>query len=197
MTLRKNVLTFIGIILVMVSIILFARNDEMSRGASIRALPRPVALEPVLITSGGQNTDSYIVKDIMNTLMIDNYFIPMATTEHLEGTQSVILVVGYSEIGNRIKDNDFIDEKNRIQSFLDEVQDQDLFLITVYLRGGQMIDDESKELLELSAKYSDYLIAVNPNSTFEEIEKMVSPTTAITYVDEIAEVTEPIVSAFR
>ncbi len=197
MTIRKNVVVFIGIMVLLLSVIVLARNDEVNKGASIRALPRPVAMEPVLITSGGQNTDSYIVKDIINTLMIDNYFIPMATTEHLEGTESVIMVVGYSEIGNRIKDNDFEDEKKRIQNFLDEVEKQDLFLMTVYLRGGQIIDDESKALLEISAKYSDYLIVVNPNSSFEDFQEIVPPTTAITYVDEIAEVTEPIVSAFR
>lgn len=194
---RKNVMTFVGIIVVMLCFIVLTRNEAIHKEGSIRALPRPVAMEPVLITSGGQNTDSYIVKDIMNTLMIDNYFIPMATTEHLEGTQSVILVVGYSEIGNRIKDNGFADEKKRIQDFLYEVQKEDLYLITVYLRGGQMMDEETKELLKLSAKYSDYVIAVNPNNSFKDIQDMVPSTTAITYVDEMAEVTEPIVSAFR
>ena len=195
---KKNIIySLLGIFLVLLTVIIFSQNVHESNRSSYRALTRPVAKEPLLISSAGQNTDSYIVKDIINKLMIDNYFIPMATTEHLEDIHSAIMVVGYSEVGNRIKGKTYIAEEQRIKSFINALKKRDIYLITIYLRGGKMLSEETRTLLELSANASDYVIIVNPEDQVDTFKNMVASNTPITFVDDLSEVTEPIVSAFR
>lgn len=194
---QKVIYTIISLIFSIFVIIVLSQNVYKTNTSSYRALTRPLAKEPLLISSAGQNTDIYIVKDIINKLMIDNYFIPMATTENLDDIHSAIMVVGYSEVGNRLKDKTYIEEKQRVEQFVNAIEEKDVFLITIYLRGGKMLSEETKTLLDLSAKSSDYVIIVNPENEVDTFKEMVSSTTPITFVDDLSEVTEPIVSAFR
>lgn len=188
-------------ILILFGLLLIGRYFDMEQNggeSSFRALPRPIAKEPLLITSAGQSTDIYVVKDIANKLMLDNYFIPLATNQQIEGMESVVMVVGYSEVGIRLNELDFKKEKNRVGELLNEIADKDISLITIYLRGKQMLTKENRELLSLTSQYSDYLIVVEENGTYENFSDLAQMNDIlITIVDDIIEVSEPFVSAFR
>ena len=174
------------------------RQSEESGNYQFRALPRPIAKEPILITSAGQNTDSYIVKDIANQLMMDNYFAPKATDASLEGMSSVVMVIGYSDASLRLKDMTYQEELARVEVLLEQIKARDLSLVTVYLRGNEMLNHAHRELLEVSAANSEYLIIVDDGDSHRYFSELAqTQSIAITIVSDITEVSEPFVSAFR
>lgn len=184
-------------ILVFIVIIPFVLKEE-NTDQSFRALPRPIGSEPLLITSAGQSTDIYVIKDIANKLMIDNYFIPMATKEQIRDVQSVILVIGYSDVGIRLNDLNFEKEKERIELLVEGIREKELKLITVYLRGSRMLTEENKQLLEIAVNYSDYLIVAENHNNYDYYNELAKKTgVPVTIVNNVNEVSEPIVSVFR
>ncbi len=96
-------------------LLVFLVGNMSSNNVYIRgrypSLPRPIAKEVVLITSAGQSTDTYMIKDIANKLMIHNFFMPQAKKVDLEDVSSVIVVVGYSGIGEKLHQINFEEEK--------------------------------------------------------------------------------------
>lgn len=194
---KVNILSFIVIVIIVVLLVILPfdrRNEE----TSFRALPRPIGSEPLMITSAGQSTDIYVVKDIANKLMIDNYFMPLATFEEIGDVNSAVIVIGYSEIGIRLNDLAFEEEKKRVENLVQEIKKRNISLVTVYLRGSQMLSTENKDLLNLVIDYTDYLIVTEENgdnSYFEELSSKVK--IPITIVDNVNEVSEPFVSVFR
>lgn len=196
---KKRIPIFL-IILVIVGFLIsqVIPKEKNNKASSFRALPRPIAEEPLLITSAGQNTDSYIVKDIANKLMMDNYFVPMATKESLLGIKSVVMVIGYSKVGINLKDMKYKEEKKRVEELLSYIKEKELTLITIYLRGSEMLSEENKDLLKVVSEQSDYLIVVNSYMDdgyyIKLAEQNQSP---LTIVKDIREVSEPFVSAFR
>lgn len=197
----KTKFYFIMPLFILVCIIVGVQFLQISNNQKIpsyRALPRPIAKLPLSITSSGQNTDSYIIKDVANELLLDNYFVPMATTDHLEDVVSVVMVVGYSKTGLELKDMTFEDEKKRVNQLLKEIEERELSLITLYIRGSKMLSEESKELFTQASMYSDYLIVVDSEEDYEFFQEASENNGApITFVDNINEVSEPFVSAFR
>lgn len=194
---KRHVYSLLTLLIIIVLFMLFP-FDSNNKETAFRALPRPIGGEPLMITSAGQSTDIYIVKDIANKLMIDNYFMPLATAEQVNDVKSAVIVIGYSEVGIRLNDLDFQQEKKRVLGLINEIKQRDIALITVYLRGSRMLASENKELLELVIKYSDYLIVTEENGNnmyFEELAA--SADIPITIVDDVNEVSEPFVSVFR
>ncbi len=186
-------------ILVLLAVVIFTRMvvDESGDGTlGVRALPRPIASEPVLITSAGQSTDSYVVKDIANRLKLDNYFIPLASNSQLKDMEAMILVVGYSQVGMGFNELTFEDEFLRVEDLLEKAEEKGLSVISLYLRGSQLFDNENQRLLELAAKYSDYVIMVNESLDRESVDAWIGDS-QLTVVGNLDELSEPIVSAFR
>lgn len=191
-----SVLIVLSIVTLSVVVPIVIENDSEEK--SFRALLRPIGDEPLLITSAGQSTDIYVMKDIANKLMIDNYFIPMATEDQIDEIKSVVIVVGYSEIGIRLNDIDLEKEKRRVKSLLEAVDTRSLSIITIYLRGSQMLNEANQQLLKITTEYSDYLIvAEDSNNAGYFIELAENKGIPVTIVNNVNEISEPFVSVFR
>lgn len=162
------------------------------------SLPRPIANEYALITSAGQSTESYIINNIANQLMIHNYFMPQATEEDLEGINTLVFVVGYSPIGKRLHGISYEDEKERIAKLLNKSKKYNLVIITVYIGGKERRNDKTDELLKLICPQTDYLIGTKEadydNFLSEQAKKERIP---LTLVNRISDIPESFASAFR
>ena len=194
---KLYIYSIISILLIICLGILFPvdRNNEET---AFRALPRPIGNEPLMITSAGQSTDIYVVKDIANKLMIDNYFMPLARPEQINDVKSVVIVIGYSEVGIRLNDMNFEEEINRVAALVKDVKDKNISLVTIYLRGSGMLSSENKELLNLVIDYTDYLIVTEENGDNTYFDQLAARAgIPITIVDDVNEVSEPFVSVFR
>lgn len=162
------------------------------------SLPRPIAQETILITSAGQSTDTYIVKDIANKLMIHNYFMPQATTLDLDEINTIVFVVGYSRMSEKLYNLDFEAEEERLKNLLDKGLQQNMSLITIYIGGDYRYDEDSSTLLELICSKSDYIIATadtSSNQALHQISKTYN--IPLTIVQRLTDITEPFASAFR
>lgn len=191
----------LSMIIILVAFVLLtgqiSANDILSRGR-YPSLPRPIAKEVVLITSAGQSTDTYMIKDIANKLMIHNFFMPQADKADLEDISSVIVVVGYSGIGEKLHKVSFMDEKKRVTKLLDAATEKKLPIITIHLGGNLRMDEKSYELLKLSAEKSDYIIALdsaNEKNEFSELANNLD--IPLTLVEDVKDISEPFASAFR
>lgn len=186
------------VIIFIILIIVFLPFDKQKIETSFRALPRPIGGEPLMITSAGQSTDIYIIKDIANKLMIDNYFMPIASASEVNDVESAVIVIGYSEVGIRLNDLDFAKEQERVVNLVKEIKAKDISLVTVYLRGSKMLSTENKELLKLVIDYTDYLIVTEEDGDHSFFENLADQANIpITIVDNLNEVSEPFVSVFR
>ncbi|MBB6214184.1 hypothetical protein HNQ80_000253 [Anaerosolibacter carboniphilus] len=162
------------------------------------SLPKPIAKEYVLITSAGQGTDAYIITDIANKLMIHNYFMPQAKEEDLEGAQTLVFVVGYSAIGEKLHGISHDDEKQRIIGLLKKAEKKNMVVITIYIGGKQRHEKRTEDLLSLIIPKTDYLIGTkeaNKDNFLSELTK--NSRIPITLVNEINDLSEPFSSAFR
>lgn len=165
---------------------------------SIPGLPRPIAKEGVLITSAGQSTDTYIVKDIANQLMIHNYFMPQAKSDDLQDINTIVFVVAYSPIGEKLHSTSFSDEKERIERLVEKSRIDNLTVITVLIGGKQRRNDRTDELLKLICKRTDYLISVREANSDNFLSKLAEENNIqITLVKSVNDISEPFASAFR
>lgn len=187
-----------GILCILSLSVYFIGQTPDTSEFGFRALPRPISLEPLLITSAGQSTDSYIIKDIANQLRLDNYFIPRASKEQLQDMSSVVMVVGFSEVGMHLNEMDIEEEYERVSALLEDIETNELTLTTVYLRGEQMLSKESESLLKMAMNASDYAIVVEDSGNGRVFAEMADQADIpLTIVESITEVSEPFVSVFR
>lgn len=188
------------IILLVIFVVLVGRisSKDISFRGRYPSLARPIAKELVLITSAGQSTDTYMIKDIANKLMIRNFFMPQANEIDLEDINSVIVVVGYSGIGEKLHEISFSDEKERVNKLLIAAEDKELPIIILHLGGNLRMDDKSYELLKLTAEKSDYIIGLlsanEKNKLSDLAEELGIP---LTLVESVEDISEPFASAFR
>lgn len=172
--------------------------NNLSNLENMPSLPRPIAEETILITSAGQSTDTYIVKDIANKLMIHNYFMPQATTLDLDEINTIVFVVGYSRMSEKLYELDYEVEMERLKNLVDKGLHQNMSLITIYIGGDYRYDEDSSALLELIGSSSDYIIATADDSSNQALHQ-ISKTNNIplTIVQRLTDITEPFASAFR
>lgn len=165
---------------------------------TLPSLPRPIADEGVLITSAGQSTDTYIIENIANQLMIHNLFMPQAQESDLEDIKTLVIVVGYSPIGMKSRGISYNEEKKRISRLLDKSEDKNLTVLTLYIGGKQRRGPQTDELLELISSKTDYLIGLREanydNFLVDLAKKYDLPLTLVKGVNDIR---EPFASAFR
>ena len=60
---------------------------------TLPGLPRPIAKTPIAIISAGQSTDSYIIHDISNQLMLRSFFMPQARDTDLKEVNTIVFVI--------------------------------------------------------------------------------------------------------
>jgi hypothetical protein len=197
---RKFFIAIILIVLVTSFVInstIFDKKKEMNM-LLLPSLPKPIAKEYALITSAGQSTEAYIISDIANKLMIHNYFMPEAKEADLEGINTLVFVVGYSSIGKKLHGISYDDEKKRIRELIEKSKKENLIIITVFIGGKNRRDKKTDELLSIICPDTDYLIATkesNYNSFLSELAK--NERIPLTLINEVKDVAEPFVSAFR
>lgn len=178
----------------------FLKGQSPNIGASLTlpSLPRPIAKEVVLITSAGQSTDTYIVKDIANGLKIHNYFMPQASTLDLEGIQSLCIVIGYSETSEKLHDFSFETEKERVSNLITLAEKENLPIIAVYIGGKHRRGAQTDALISLVVSHADYFIAT-VESNYDDFLMTLSREHQLpmTLVKQIANLSEPLASVYR
>lgn len=196
---KKYEVVLIGMLLfIYFSVFAGCEKTSQSNVVPIPGLPQPIASEGVLITSAGQSTDTYIVKDIANQLMIHNYFMPQANPEDLQDMGSIVFVVGYSYVGEKLHDISFEQEKERIKKLVDKAKADHLVVITVMIGGKERRDKKTDELLEIISAKTDYLIGVREANSDNYLSKLAeSNNIPITLVKSVNDISEPFASAFR
>lgn len=197
---NKNSQKILLLILIILSAIIGTScfNETTYDIDTIPGLPQPIAKEPVLITSAGQSTDTYIIKDIANELMIHNFFMPQAKEKDLENIKTIVFVVSYSSIGEKLHDTNFEKEKDRIEKLLKKADHMNLTIITIFAGGKQQRVPKADELLCLIIPYSDYLIATKEaNSDLMLSNQANNNNIPLTLVKEVRDITEPFASSFR
>lgn len=173
-------------------------NKAEGGNLTLPSLPKPIAREYALITSAGQGTDTYIINDIANKLMIHNYFMPQATAEDLDGISTLVFVVDYSSMGEKLHSVTYEDEVNRVRELIDRCREEELTVIAVYIGGKQRRGHRTDELLRLVASRTDYLIGTTEadyDGFLSELTK--SSRIPLTLIDEVSGLSEPFASAFR
>lgn len=165
---------------------------------TLPGLPRPIAKGPVIITSAGQSIDAFIVRDICNQLMIQNFFMPQAKEEDLRDINTIVFAVGYGSFGMKLQGISYEEEKDRITKLLDKAEEKKLTILTVSLDGSQTGDDKTEELLKLIGIRSDYLIGIR-NSGSEGVlaEAANEGDIPLTLVIGVNDISGPFASAFR
>ncbi len=191
-------LVLLTLIILLAMIVVNYSKSKLESKSYMPSLPRPIAEEMLLITSAGQSTDTYIIKDIANKLMIHNYFMPQSTDLDLEDIKSIAFVVGYSEIGETLHRITIKEELERVRSLLELARKNDITLITFYIGGKQRRSKETELLLTEIGVQSDYIISTTDGDFDNFISKLAEENNIpITLVNEITDISEPFASAFR
>lgn len=189
-------------IIMLVPLLIFASmpfsSESESKVFTIPGLPRPIAEVPVVITSAGQSTDTYIIYDIANQLMLRSFFMPQASDTDIEDARTVVFAVGYSSLGLKLQGISYEDEKKRIEKLIKKAKGNNLTVITVVLGGEQPNDEKNEELLRLIGDKADYIIGLKGSYSEKTLadlaEKFNMP---LTLVSKVKDISEPFVSAFR
>ncbi len=165
---------------------------------TLPGLPRPIAKETVLITSAGQSTDSYIIRDIANQLLIRNFFMPQAKAADLKDIRTLVFVAGYSPLGIKLHGISYEEEKGRISQLLEKAEHEGLTVLTVYIGGKQRRGNKNDVLIEMIGKKTDYLIGLREADEDDFLGELArSNGFPLTLVKEINDVSGPFASAFR
>ncbi|MCH4890194.1 hypothetical protein EZV73_21615 [Acidaminobacter sp. JC074] len=187
----KNIVGFILGILITTSIIMIINDEEKTTPNQATYLSQPIASEKILITSAGQSTDTYIIKDVANDLLLENVFKPSAESDDLDGVNSLVIVVAHSDIGEVLHNIDHEKEYERVKDLIDEAQINDLPIIGVYIGGKMRSNKKTDQLIELVFSSSSYnLVAGQSNDIITEDVPLI-------YVDDIQEIKGPFSSLFR
>lgn len=184
-------------LLLIVNVAIFEKK-RAANVLSLPTLPKPIAKEYALITSAGQGTDAYIINDIANELLIHNYFMPQAEANNLEIVSTLVFVVGYSAIGERLHDISYDIERQRIIELVNKSREENLVIITVYIGGRQQRDKKTEELLSIIIPETDYLISTkdaNSDGFLSDLAK--NNKIPLTLVNGVNDLSEPFASAFR
>ena len=195
-TFRVVLIIILALLLVLVNMPFTKKAESMA--FTLPGLPRPIAKVPVVITSAGQSTDTYLINDISNQLMIRSFFMPQAEAEDIEDMNSIVFAVGYSSLGLKLQGISYEDEKTRIEKLIDMAKDNKLTIITVVLGGEQPIDDRNEEIIRLVGAKSDYIIGLKGSSNEELLAELAeNDNIPLTLVRKVKDISEPFASAFR
>lgn len=194
----NHILLPIAVLLMLVGLAVISKQQSELDIQNMPSLPKPIAKEMALITSAGQSTDTYIVKDIANKLMIHNYFMPQATAVELDDIKSIVFVIGYSEISEMLFGINYENEMSRVKALIAEGKKKDLKIISVFIGGEHRKDDRTVWFLEYIGENSDYIIMTTDGDRDQKLyntarEKKIP----ITVVKKLEDISEPFASAFR
>lgn len=187
-----------ALIILIIAAIVPMRENTNAKTFTLPVLPRPIAKTPVAIISAGQNTDTYIVRDIANQLMIRSFFMPQARDIDIEEMNSLVFVVGYSSLGEKLQNISREEEKDRIGILLQKADEKKLTVITIALGGEYNYEEKTDELLELIGEHTDYLIGIKGSINEGTLAKIAKAREIpLTLAGDVKEISGPFASAFR
>jgi len=189
----KHIQAFILGVLLTSSILYFMRNDSGMIQNQTTYLSQPIASEKILITSAGQSTDTYIIKDVANDLLLENIFIPNAETSDLEGVNSMVIVIAHSYIGELLHDIDYEDEYLRVEQLIQDAEEINLPIIGVYIGGQMRNNKKTNQLIDLVFTSSNYNFIVGDSYAQNETTYDVP----MVYVENLQQIKGPFSSLFR
>lgn len=171
---------------------------ERIRIFTMPGLPRPIAKEPIIITSAGQGTDTYLINDISNRLMIRSYFLPQADIDDLSEAKTIVIVLDYSHLGLKLQQKSFEEENQRIKTLLEKAKDMGITILTIITERESYNNKEAKELLSHVLPKTDYLIGLRDSGYDSIISKLTEgDDIKLTLVNDVKDIYEPFASAFR
>ena len=193
---RAVLLAILAFLLVLINMPLAERSE--TKIFTLPGLPRPIAKAPVVITTAGQSTDTYIIHDISNQLMIRSFFMPQAGDVDLEDIKTIVFAVGYSSLGTKYQDISYEEEKKRIEKLLKKAKDNKLTVLTVVLGGEQPQDNKNEEILRIIGTRTDYIIGLRGSSNEGILTELAEDgNIPLTLVSGVNDISEPFASAFR
>ncbi|MCQ1531040.1 DUF6305 family protein [Lutispora saccharofermentans] len=164
---------------------------------TLPGLPRPIAKTPIAIISAGQSTDSYIIHDISNQLMLRSFFMPQARDTDLKEVNTIVFVIGYSSLGMKLQNISYEEEIERIDKLLEKAKNDDLKVLTIVM-GGEQLDNRTEQMIRLIGPGTDYFIGLRKSSKESIlIELTKDEDIPLTLVDKVNDIIEPFASAFR
>ncbi|MDD4835321.1 MAG: DUF6305 family protein [Lutispora sp.] len=192
---RITLLISLFVLLIFVNMPLMDKNK--TKTYTLPSLPRPIAEEPVIITSAGQSTDTYIIRDVSNQLMIRSFFMPQARSADLKEAKTIVLVVGYSSLGTKLQSKSYEEEKMRIEKLIEKAKENNSTILTVVM-GGEQSHNNTEELLRLIGTQSDYMIGLRESSNESILTELAKERDIpLTLVSGVNDISEPFASAFR
>jgi len=192
---RITLLISLFVLLIFVNMPLMDKNK--TKTYTLPGLPRPIAEEPVIITSAGQSTDTYIIRDVSNQLMIRSFFMPQARSADLKEAKTIVLVVGYSSLGTKLQSKSYEEEKMRIEKLIEKAKENNSTILTVVM-GGEQSHNNTEELLRLIGTQSDYMIGLRESSNESILTELAKERDIpLTLVSGVNDISEPFASAFR
>lgn len=194
----KNILLVLLGAVMTLAIINWVKSISYKEHKTNIYLPHPIANEKILITSAGQSTDTYIIKNIANELMLHNYFMPKAENLDLKLVRSVVIVVGYSPIGEMLNDSSYKDEVLRIEKFVESVKAVNMPIIMVYTGGKARRNTKTDYLLTMVGEASSFMISTHDGDYDKFISEIASEKNIpLSLVGDIQEIKAPFASLYR
>ncbi len=195
--LRKPFMIVLGMAIVWLTVYYIETSPDTSQISSTY-LAKPFSNKMILITSAGQSTDTYIIQDLANELRFNNLFMPEAYPSDLSDVSSIVVVVGYSEIGLALHDKSIEDESERIESLLEEADKLSLPLIVVYAGGKARRNEETDRLLSLTCNRASFIITTTDGNYDQFLTSIARESSIpISYINSITDLTMPLAAAFR
>lgn len=132
------------------------------------------AEEPVLLTSVGQSADVEMVKSILQKIEVNFTAKNLATSEDLEGFNTLLLAVGGSSKGLGAAGIDADAELARVTELIDAADSKDLKIIAVHIGGEARRGDLSDKFIVPSFEKADYAIVVKSGNTDDLMTNLAS-----------------------
>lgn len=185
----------LGVVLTSSILFMIKAEDDVIQN-QLTYLSQPIASEKLLITSAGQSTDTYIIKDVANELLLENIFIPNAEVTDLDGVNSVVVVVAHSQIGETLNDIDFDTEYKRVETLIEASIVKELPIIGVYIGGDMRNDKKTNQLIELVFSSSTYNLVIGESDQFSNNDAEFVHVPLI-HLEDLQQIKGPFSSLFR
>ena len=171
-----------------------AENANAFKGA----LGKPIADQPVLLTSAGQSADVQMVKVLLDRAKVKYIISTVVKADEVKDVKTLILAVGGSSKGLGAAGIDAKEELNRINDVISKAQELKLKIITMHIGGEARRGELSDKFINACVPVADYVIVVeegNKDSLFTKLTNAGSiPMDTIT---KITEAVDPLKSAFK
>jgi hypothetical protein len=129
----------------------------MSFGASAQAVPFKAEL-PVLVTSSGQSLDGFTAKTLLTRAGVSNDYKALAKVADLDKVKTLVIAFGASVKGFGSAGVTADSELVRTRELLAAARDRKIRVIGMHIGGSERRTGLSKEIVELVAPASEWLI---------------------------------------